>query len=101
MCFSPRTSADLTTPWPTQTFALDASEIPDEHLDIWDLVASAQQSAFAAAHNGTVTADVDRVARDAIASGGYGRYFTHRLGHGESPRRILCEYARRVADAEL
>ncbi|EKM55475.1 uncharacterized protein PHACADRAFT_256125, partial [Phanerochaete carnosa HHB-10118-sp] len=66
----------------TRTFALEDSEIPMDNLDIWDLVWTAQAMAIAAAHNGTVTADVDRAARLTIVEGGYGEYFTHRLGHG-------------------
>lgn len=69
---------------PHQTFALEDSEIPIDHLDIWDLVFEAQSAAFLAAHNGTVTADVDRAARLTISADGYGRFFTHRLGHGNT-----------------
>ncbi|KAI0692403.1 peptidase M24, structural domain-containing protein [Cytidiella melzeri] len=66
----------------TRTFALEESSVPIENLDIWGLVYDAQAAAFAAAHNGTITADVDAAARDIIKLDGYGRYFTHRLGHG-------------------
>ena len=54
-----------------------------EHLDIWDVVWTAQTMAIAAAYNGTVTSEVDRAARLTIEEDGYGEYFTHRLGHGE------------------
>ncbi|GJE95184.1 creatinase/aminopeptidase [Phanerochaete sordida] len=66
----------------TRTFALEDSAIPMEHLDIWSLVWTAQTLAFAAARNDTVAAHVDRTARRTIEAGGYGPYFTHRLGHG-------------------
>ncbi|KAI0341748.1 Creatinase/aminopeptidase [Trametopsis cervina] len=66
----------------TRTFALETSSIPIEHLDLWDIVFDAQAAAIAAAHNGTITSDVDRAARLTIKSEGYGPYFTHRLGHG-------------------
>ncbi|KIP08153.1 hypothetical protein PHLGIDRAFT_104720 [Phlebiopsis gigantea 11061_1 CR5-6] len=66
----------------TRTFALEDSRIPAEHLDIWMLVWEAQGIALATAFNGTITADVDRAARVTIETGGYGEYFTHRLGHG-------------------
>ena len=52
------------------------------HLDIWSLVWTAQTFAFEKARNGTVAAEVDRTARRTIEAGGYGPYFTHRLGHG-------------------
>jgi Xaa-Pro aminopeptidase len=32
--------------------------------------------------NGTVAHKVDEAARSKIADAGYGKYFTHRLGHG-------------------
>ena len=66
-----------------QTFALEDSEISMDHLDLWDLVYTAQHAAIQTAHNGTVTAAVDQTARRIIREGGYGEYFTHRLGHGE------------------
>lgn len=56
--------------------------IPADHLGIWDLVSEAQSAAFSTARNGTLTADVDRAARLTISAEGYGRHFTHRLGHG-------------------
>lgn len=43
---------------------------------------AAQTAASHAARNGTVTAHVDAAARAVISDAGYGRYFTHRLGHG-------------------
>jgi Xaa-Pro aminopeptidase len=65
-----------------QTFALPESDIPEEHLKIWQLVHAAQAAAFTAATNGTVAHKVDEVARATIEAAGYGKYFTHRLGHG-------------------
>ena len=41
------------------------------------------------ATNGTVTAEVDLVARQFIKEAGYGEYFTHRLGHGETEYVLL------------
>ncbi|KAH9951248.1 peptidase M24 [Amylocystis lapponica] len=66
----------------TRTFALPDSVIHRSHLRLWGLVHTAQALAISAAHNGTVTAEVDRAAREAITTQGYGQYFTHRLGHG-------------------
>lgn len=65
-----------------QTFALDTSEPLLTHLDIWDIVYTAQTVAIRTAHNGTVTSEVDAAARRVIDDEGYGIYFTHRLGHG-------------------
>ena len=38
------------------------------------------------AKNGTITAAVDHAARKIIKDAGYGEFFTHRLGHGETGR---------------
>ena len=65
-----------------QTFALSKSIIPTKHLEIWRLVHTAQAKALETAQNGTLTADVDKAARDTIVNQGLGQYFTHRLGHG-------------------
>ena len=53
------------------------------------LVASAQRAAIETAQNGTITADVDRAARQVIKEAGYDQYFTHRLGHGVFYELIL------------
>jgi Xaa-Pro aminopeptidase len=68
----------------TRTFALHESTISEEHLTIWYAVQEAQAAAAKAATNGTVTSAVDAAARTVIAKAGYGKHFTHRLGHGIS-----------------
>lgn len=75
------THADL---WNMQTFALTESSIPLRYQALWHTVHAAQQQAMRTATNGTVTAEVDRVARQFIKEAGYGEYFTHRLGHGQT-----------------
>jgi Xaa-Pro aminopeptidase len=64
--------------------ALPESKIPDEHLRIWGNVRTAQSVALNAAKDGVITSIVDAVARSSLQAAGYGQYFTHRLGHGES-----------------
>lgn len=64
-----------------QTY-LEASEIPPQHVELWNIVKAAQESALSAAIAGTKGEDVDKAARNIIRRNGYGRYFTHRLGHG-------------------
>ncbi|KAI0748284.1 Creatinase/aminopeptidase [Daedaleopsis nitida] len=66
----------------TRTFALEKSKISLSHQAIWHIVHRAQRQAIQEARNGTVTAAVDRTARSLITEEGYGKYFTHRLGHG-------------------
>jgi len=66
----------------TRTFALPTSRISQENMHIFDVVRFAQLMAMGVAHNGTITDEVDRSARRIIASRGFEKYFTHRLGHG-------------------
>lgn len=66
----------------TRTYAVPESTIHSSHLSIWFTVLTAQSAAHAGAQNGTLTHAVDDAARHVIARSGYGRYFTHRLGHG-------------------
>lgn len=81
--FSFTHSRALTSRPNTKTFALKDSIIPTGHLELWNIVHSAQLAAHRAARNGTLTRRVDEAARAVINKAGYGRYFTHRLGHGE------------------
>ena len=49
---------------------------------MYRVVAEAQAAAVAFAQAGMPARDLDTAARSRIAAGGYGRYFTHSLGHG-------------------
>lgn len=51
-------------------------------LEIWSLVLEAQDSSILAFTPNHTAADVDIAARSVIASAGYGKDFTHRVGHG-------------------
>lgn len=51
-------------------------------LSIHALVQKAQQAALAHCRPGILVGELDRIARDIIASHGYGQNFTHSLGHG-------------------
>jgi Xaa-Pro aminopeptidase len=64
----------------TRTFAVKS--IPDGLQEIYDIVKAANQSAFEAVKPGVRCCDVDKAARDVISEAGYGKYFTHRVGHG-------------------
>ncbi len=64
----------------TRTFAV--GEIDEESVRIHDLVQQANSAGRAAGKVGATCADVDRAARCVIDEGGYGKYFTHRTGHG-------------------
>lgn len=49
---------------------------------IYSIVEEAKAQALALCRPGTLIGDLDRAAREWIASKGYGDYFTHSLGHG-------------------
>lgn len=51
-------------------------------VEIYEIVREAQQRAVDAIRPGLKGSDVDKVARDYIASKGYGAYFGHGTGHG-------------------
>lgn len=50
--------------------------------EIHQIVAEAQRAAIKLCHPGTTLGQLDKAARDLIASRGYGPNFTHNLGHG-------------------
>jgi len=52
------------------------------HEAIWRLVHQAQSAGIAAAKPGVRCEAVDAAARRVIDDAGYGKFFTHRLGHG-------------------
>ncbi|HKZ40346.1 MAG TPA: M24 family metallopeptidase, partial [Candidatus Hodarchaeales archaeon] len=51
-------------------------------LEIYDLVEEANRRAFEASKAGAIPEEVDQAARSFLESKGYGKYFTHRTGHG-------------------
>ena len=57
-------------------------EVDPEFLTAYEVLHRAQQAAVEAARPGMTAGELDAVARDIITQGGYGRFFTHRLGHG-------------------
>jgi Xaa-Pro aminopeptidase len=64
----------------TRTYAIGA--IPEELNRIYRIVLEAQETARTKIRPGMTGAEVDALARDVIASYGYGEYFIHRTGHG-------------------
>jgi Xaa-Pro dipeptidase len=54
----------------------------DELRKVYAIVDRAQRAGIDALQVGTSGEDVDRAARKVIEDGGYGAFFTHRLGHG-------------------
>ncbi len=74
------------------TRVLMTSKIPAKFSKVYETVLAAQTAAIAAMKPGVMVSEIDRVARDVIASAGMGKRFNHGLGHGigleihEAPR---------------
>jgi len=64
----------------TRTFAV--GEVDEEYKKIHEIVQAANAAGRAAGKPGVPCAHVDKAARDVIEKAGYGKYFTHRTGHG-------------------
>ncbi|MCB0102790.1 MAG: aminopeptidase P family protein [Anaerolineales bacterium] len=64
----------------TRTFAV--GEVDEECRKIHKIVQEANAAGCAAAKPGVPCANVDKAAREVIEKSGYGKYFTHRTGHG-------------------
>jgi Xaa-Pro dipeptidase len=64
----------------TRTFAV--GEVDAEYVKIHKIVQEANAAGREAAKPGVPCANVDKAARDVIEKAGYGKYFTHRTGHG-------------------
>jgi Xaa-Pro aminopeptidase len=64
----------------TRTFAV--GKVDPEYEKIHRIVQEANQAGREASKPGVPCANVDKAARFVIDKAGYGRYFTHRTGHG-------------------
>ena len=64
----------------TRTFAV--GEVDEECRKIHKIVQEANAAGCAAAKPCVPCANVDKAAREVIEKSGYGKYFTHRTGHG-------------------
>ena len=64
----------------TRTFAV--GKVDAEYAKIHKIVQESNAAGRAAAKPGVPCASVDKAARDVIEKAGYGKYFTHRVGHG-------------------
>lgn len=64
----------------TRTFAV--GQVDAEYEKIHKIVQAANAAGRAAGKPGAPCADVDKAARAVIEQAGYGKYFTHRTGHG-------------------
>ncbi|WP_025117352.1 M24 family metallopeptidase [Lysinibacillus fusiformis] len=64
----------------TRTVAL--GDVSPTLQNIYSLVKQANEAAIDAIKPGMTAQSLDSIAREIIRNGGYGDYFTHRLGHG-------------------
>jgi Xaa-Pro aminopeptidase len=64
----------------TRTYVI--GEASAEIQKIYDLVKRSNEAGRVAGKPGASGQDVERAARQVIEDGGYGKYFTHRTGHG-------------------
>lgn len=64
----------------TRTVAL--GEVSEKMKTVYNTVLKAQKAGIEAAVNGASCAAVDKAARDVIEKAGFGKYFSHSLGHG-------------------
>ena len=64
----------------TRTFLIEP--VPSELKKIYQTVYAANMRAIESVRRGVAPEALDRIARDVIEAAGYGRFFTHRLGHG-------------------
>ena len=64
----------------TRTFSV--GEVEDEYQRIHKIVQESNAAGRAAGKPGVPCADVDKAAREVIEKAGYGKFFTHRTGHG-------------------
>ena len=63
----------------TRTFFYEG--ILEEEIKVYEIVKKANEAAEAMIKPGVKLSDIDKCARKVISDEGYGKYFTHRLGH--------------------
>lgn len=64
----------------TRTFVYKKAS--EKQKEMYETVLQAQELSLSISKAGTRLGDIDKIARDHIASKGYGEYFIHRIGHG-------------------
>ena len=64
----------------TRTLAI--GKIDDEKREVYNIVLNAQKKAIDNIKPGITGGKIDEIAREYITEYGYGKFFTHSLGHG-------------------
>ena len=80
---------------------LQTSKPPRLYRQVYDLVLKANLAAIAAAKPGMTGKALDKVARDVIRKGGFGKCFGHSLGHGVGYEIHEAPYASKRGDMVL
>ena len=65
----------------TRTVFVPGKKPDSKMVQIYEIVLAANKAAFKALKPGIMWKEFDKIARDYIADKGYGKYFTHGLGH--------------------
>lgn len=68
--------------WCDMTRTVFFGSVTEKQREVYELVRRANEAAEAKARPGVLLSELDATARGIISEGGYGKYFTHRLGHG-------------------
>lgn len=68
--------------WCDMTRTVFYKSASKEQLKVYDAVRAANLAGIAAVRPGATMASIDYAARKVIEDAGYGKFFTHRLGHG-------------------
>ncbi len=68
--------------WCDMTRTVFYKSARDEQKKVYEVVKAANLAGIKAVRPGVPLSEIDRAARKVIEDAGYGKYFTHRLGHG-------------------
>ena len=68
--------------WCDMTRTVFYKTVSDKQREVYELVRRANEAAIREVRPGISLSHLDETARKVITDGGYGAYFTHRLGHG-------------------
>jgi Xaa-Pro dipeptidase len=83
----------------TRTFAIQ--DVEDEFIKVAKIVAEANNAAFTIGGPGVQAGKLDHAARSVIDEAGYGKFFTHRTGHGLGMEGHEAPYIREGNDQLL
>lgn len=68
--------------WCDMTRTIFYGSVSDEQKKVYEIVKAANLAGIKSVRPGVPLSEIDNAARKVIEDAGYGKYFTHRLGHG-------------------